>query len=184
MRQLNMTFVEFCLLGYMTYSSETSIHFERTTRRYIPEDRTLHNGLCENLKSYISRIVDMHRGPMFLSCIAFDQEPECATKLAVHFFFKFFKWLPRACRYSRLKFLSSDPAANVIRVAITVLILHADLLSLVSSFCIFCYLGKKHLTDGPTYIDIHQFFWLPKQIHDETSVPLVGRRLPERNLKT
>jgi hypothetical protein len=34
-------------------SSETSIVFQRTIRRYIPEDRTLHNHRCENLKSSI-----------------------------------------------------------------------------------------------------------------------------------
>jgi hypothetical protein len=33
-------------------SSETSVDFQRTTRRYIPEDSTLHNHRCENLKSY------------------------------------------------------------------------------------------------------------------------------------
>jgi hypothetical protein len=33
-------------------SSETSVDFHRTTRRYIPEDRTLHKHGCENLKSY------------------------------------------------------------------------------------------------------------------------------------
>jgi hypothetical protein len=33
-------------------SPETSIHFQPTTRRYIPEDGTLHNHRCENLKSY------------------------------------------------------------------------------------------------------------------------------------
>jgi hypothetical protein len=32
-------------------SSETSFDFQRTTRRDIPEARTLHNHLCENLKS-------------------------------------------------------------------------------------------------------------------------------------
>jgi hypothetical protein len=37
----------------VTYSSETSGDFQQTTRCYIPEDRTLHNHLCENLKSYI-----------------------------------------------------------------------------------------------------------------------------------
>jgi hypothetical protein len=35
------------------YSSETSVDFQRTTRRYIPEDSTLHNHRSENLKSYI-----------------------------------------------------------------------------------------------------------------------------------
>jgi hypothetical protein len=31
--------------------SETSVNFQRTTRRYIPEDGTLHNHRCENLTS-------------------------------------------------------------------------------------------------------------------------------------
>jgi hypothetical protein len=35
-------------------SSETSGATQRTTRRHIPEDDTLHNHRCENLKSYIS----------------------------------------------------------------------------------------------------------------------------------
>jgi hypothetical protein len=34
-------------------SPETSTDLQRTTRRYTPEDRTLHNHHCENLKSYI-----------------------------------------------------------------------------------------------------------------------------------
>jgi serine/threonine protein kinase len=33
-------------------SSETSVTTQETTRRHIPEDDTLHNHLCENLKSY------------------------------------------------------------------------------------------------------------------------------------
>jgi hypothetical protein len=33
-------------------SSETSVDFQRTTRHDIPEDSTLHNHRCENLKSY------------------------------------------------------------------------------------------------------------------------------------
>jgi hypothetical protein len=28
---------------------ESTVHFNRTTRRYIPEDRTIHNHCCENL---------------------------------------------------------------------------------------------------------------------------------------
>jgi hypothetical protein len=34
------------------FFSETSVRFQRTTWRYVPEDRTLHKRLCENLKSY------------------------------------------------------------------------------------------------------------------------------------
>jgi hypothetical protein len=32
-------------------SSETSVDFQRTTRRYIPEGNTLHNNCCEDLES-------------------------------------------------------------------------------------------------------------------------------------
>jgi hypothetical protein len=35
----------------MTYSSEMSTDFQRTTRYYIVEDRILHNHSCQNLKS-------------------------------------------------------------------------------------------------------------------------------------
>jgi hypothetical protein len=35
-----------------TFSSETSLLFQRTTWRYVPEDITLHSHLRENLKSY------------------------------------------------------------------------------------------------------------------------------------
>jgi hypothetical protein len=37
-------------------SPETSVDFYRTTRRYIPEDCTLHNHRCENLKSYMVEV--------------------------------------------------------------------------------------------------------------------------------
>jgi hypothetical protein len=35
-----------------TCSSETSVDFQRTTRRYIPEDSTPHSHRRDNLKSY------------------------------------------------------------------------------------------------------------------------------------
>jgi hypothetical protein len=35
------------------FSSEASVDFQRTIRRYMPEDRTLRNNRCENLKCYI-----------------------------------------------------------------------------------------------------------------------------------
>jgi hypothetical protein len=31
---------------------ETSVNFQLTTRRYIPDDGPLHNHRCENLRSY------------------------------------------------------------------------------------------------------------------------------------
>jgi hypothetical protein len=33
------------------WSSETTVNFHRTTQRYVPEDGTLHNHRCEELKS-------------------------------------------------------------------------------------------------------------------------------------
>jgi hypothetical protein len=33
-------------------TTETSVDFQPTTRCYIPEDNTLHNDRCVNLKSY------------------------------------------------------------------------------------------------------------------------------------
>jgi hypothetical protein len=47
-----------CLVSSLTLKmgticfSETSVDFHRTTWPYIPEDRTLRNHRCENLKSY------------------------------------------------------------------------------------------------------------------------------------
>jgi hypothetical protein len=38
-------------------SSETSVDIQRNTRRYIPEDNTLHNHRCENLKSYTISVI-------------------------------------------------------------------------------------------------------------------------------
>jgi hypothetical protein len=40
-----------------TCSSEMSVDFQRTKRRYFPEDRTLYNGPYENLESYRLRIL-------------------------------------------------------------------------------------------------------------------------------
>jgi hypothetical protein len=37
--------------GGDTFLRNVSVDFQRTTRRYIPEDSTLHNQRCENLKS-------------------------------------------------------------------------------------------------------------------------------------
>jgi hypothetical protein len=34
-------------------SCETLVEFQQTTRRYIPDDKTLHNHRCEKLKSYV-----------------------------------------------------------------------------------------------------------------------------------
>jgi hypothetical protein len=41
-------------------SPETSVNFQRTTHRYIPEDATLDNHRWENLKAY-SQLVEKFR---------------------------------------------------------------------------------------------------------------------------
>jgi hypothetical protein len=43
----------FTLKMEATFFSETSVDVQRITRRYIPEDGTLFNLLCESLKSCI-----------------------------------------------------------------------------------------------------------------------------------
>jgi hypothetical protein len=48
-------------------SSETSVETQRTTRRHIPEDDTLQNHRCENLKSYKTRSSVKKLSPTFLS---------------------------------------------------------------------------------------------------------------------
>jgi hypothetical protein len=40
-------------------SSETSVDVQRTTRRYIAADSTLHNDRCENLKSDMAVLLSL-----------------------------------------------------------------------------------------------------------------------------
>jgi hypothetical protein len=71
-----------------TFSSKTSVDFRRTTWCYIPEDRTLHNHCCENLKScigmkssffwhimsYSPLKVNGHLGGAYSSCLQFNMK--------------------------------------------------------------------------------------------------------------
>jgi hypothetical protein len=62
MKKINKyKYEDLCLLGYnavksvdsqLTCSSNMVADVQWTTWRYFPEDRTLHNHQCENLKSY------------------------------------------------------------------------------------------------------------------------------------
>jgi hypothetical protein len=47
-----------------TCSSETSVHFQRTTWRFIPKDWVLHNHHCKNLKSYTTVCYNKHKLPI------------------------------------------------------------------------------------------------------------------------
>jgi hypothetical protein len=52
----------------VTCFSEMSVDFQWTTWHYIPEDRTLHNHCCENVKSYSYKHVSfLHQSP--LGCV-------------------------------------------------------------------------------------------------------------------
>jgi hypothetical protein len=61
-------------------SSETSVATQQTTRRHIPEDDTLHNYRCENLKSssYSTRayplVVPSNSGTYFVSSVFISGE--------------------------------------------------------------------------------------------------------------
>jgi hypothetical protein len=50
-------------------SSETSVETQQTTRRHVPEDNTLHNHRCENLKSYMVYEV-LHVGLQWVGRVA------------------------------------------------------------------------------------------------------------------
>jgi hypothetical protein len=73
-----------------TCSSETSVDFQRTTRRYIPEDRTLRNHRCENLISYI--IIPRLEKPETYSLFTVDYGlyplylPTTATDVVIQFY--------------------------------------------------------------------------------------------------
>jgi hypothetical protein len=57
-----------------SWPSETSVVFQLSTRRYIPEDRTLHNHRCENLKfsyTHCSELQNVHSmlEHLLLNCV-------------------------------------------------------------------------------------------------------------------
>jgi hypothetical protein len=52
-----------------TWSSETSDNFPRITRHCIPEDTTLHNHRCENLRSIVQKEVDHTEGGNFIETL-------------------------------------------------------------------------------------------------------------------
>jgi hypothetical protein len=60
-----------------TYSCETSVLLQRTTRRCIPEDRTVHNHHCENLI-----LTDLHElSSLSFSCILWHTTYDKSIKI-------------------------------------------------------------------------------------------------------
>jgi hypothetical protein len=49
-----------------TFSSETSVDFQRTTQRYNPEESTLRNHRRKNFESYMNGIPEINAGFMIL----------------------------------------------------------------------------------------------------------------------
>jgi hypothetical protein len=80
---------------YATFSSETSVDFQRTTPHYTPEDIILHDHRCENLKfcmlhelfvslmraPYPAYLTDFH----FISLIVFSEELKLSRSSSYHF---------------------------------------------------------------------------------------------------
>jgi hypothetical protein len=51
------------------------IDFQRTTQGYIPEDITLHNHRCENLRSFILKVTFFQNEPKLYSFKNFNPDP-------------------------------------------------------------------------------------------------------------
>jgi hypothetical protein len=69
-----------------TCSPETSVDFQRTTRHFIPEDKTLHNYRCENLRSYLFKIYLNTVFPVKVKPFLFrisDYTYECISRIIV-----------------------------------------------------------------------------------------------------
>jgi hypothetical protein len=73
----------------MTCSAETSVDFQRTTRRYIAEERTLHYHRCQNLTFYIrsnfipkraSYISGTKRGRIVIVLVLYRYGPDSLNK--------------------------------------------------------------------------------------------------------
>jgi hypothetical protein len=75
------------------YSSETSVDFQRTTRRYIPVDSILRNHGCENLKSYVvsflSNIVQYKQESIRMIIHTAEPDKECALIVPHSYFLPF-----------------------------------------------------------------------------------------------
>jgi hypothetical protein len=65
-----------------TYSSETSVDFRRITRRYIPEDRAVHNHRYENLNSYKAYLTSALHGCRMAS---FTPRPPYTREKSPHY---------------------------------------------------------------------------------------------------
>jgi hypothetical protein len=63
-----------------TCSSDTSVDFQRTTLRHIPEERTLHNNRCKNLKSNIYSYYSVKD-----LCVSLSLNTETACNIKVTF---------------------------------------------------------------------------------------------------
>jgi hypothetical protein len=85
--------------------SETSLEFQRTTRRYIPEDRTPHNRRCENLKSYNVNLIC--RGSL-------EGATSCSSRgLLLFYVITFYKWHLNYTSMAYITYRSRDSAVGI-----------------------------------------------------------------------
>jgi hypothetical protein len=66
-------------------SSKTSVKFQRTTRHYIADDRTLHNHSCENPKSY--RFITIRATRFLRDLWEYYRNPQFSSKCATFYLF-------------------------------------------------------------------------------------------------
>jgi hypothetical protein len=71
-----------------TCSSETSVATQQTIQRYIPEDDTLHNHCCENLKSYVSLFISESSSTCIFYFVKFFSLSIILLHLIYHFLCK------------------------------------------------------------------------------------------------
>jgi hypothetical protein len=66
-----------------TCSSETSVATQQTTRLHIPEDDTLSNHRCENIKSNIEEKIEQKAAKYEWFSLAMDESTDGVTKLNI-----------------------------------------------------------------------------------------------------
>jgi hypothetical protein len=140
-------------------SSETSADFQRTTRRYIPEDSTLYNHHCENLKSYT---VFLHRQVTHRYVRRFGK-----VGAACHLLSRWFlaRLIPRPWRWRRYfppkRRLTYNGLHGVISLKIALFITTAVITynptksSLLVVWCTYNYIRSFRKTETPFHGIIH-----------------------------
>jgi hypothetical protein len=91
----------------VTCFSETSLDFQQATPRYVPEDRTLHNHLCENLKSHKPLTVRCTGSPLCTEgkpmLTGHAQDGNTCSQTLVFVIYWYRQWLSNSEAYRRVE---------------------------------------------------------------------------------